>query len=326
MRLGRWLLVLALLLAAGCELRPERIEEELSPSMVIRLAAPVGEEATLWMDPHGRAWIGSAQGLRVVDPRTAATLTQAELQGRAVPRVVAEGEEGVYVRIGDHLLALDRTTLEIRAQRQERATRPVAVDPRQRYLYVGTETGAVFGLDPRSLQPLWAWPRLGLEATALTSSPEADRLYLALWGAAEEGEGAARILTRDVQTGRVLGTISLVAPLRTLTTDAAGVLYGVAGDEARGAVVALRPTAEGLRILWRRALRDLDPPARPQLQLAPDGQRLALFAPGEEGGVSLVDTRTGERRGRVRETPLDLAFGTNGELYLLYAEEMRVVR
>ncbi|HEV2132575.1 MAG TPA: hypothetical protein VGR27_15780, partial [Longimicrobiaceae bacterium] len=185
----------------------------------------------------------------------------------------------------------------------------------------------VYGLDPRSLEPRWAWPRLGLDAEALASSPEGDRLYLALREpAGTGGAGATRVLTRDVQTGRVLAETLLPFAVRLLTTDAAGRVYALLEDNAGGAVAALQPGAVGLRVLWQRSLLSLGLAAPVELRVSPPGDRLALFTGERERGLHLLDARTGESLGRLHEGPLDAAPGADGVLYLLYQEEIRILR
>ncbi len=67
-----------------------------------------------------------------------------------------------------------------------------------------------------------------------------------------------------------------------------------------------------------------EPPA--ELRVSPTGERVVLFAPRGEGPLRVLDARTGEPLGRVEQGPLDADFGPDGALYLLYGEEIRVVR
>ncbi|CAN5844526.1 hypothetical protein BH23GEM7_BH23GEM7_05640 [soil metagenome] len=324
-RLRWWLLALALLGGSGCEWH---VGGEPRPAAVIMLGARVGPGAALGVDDEGRLWVAAGDSLRVMDAASGQLLASAAI-GAAGPLHLMGGQgegEGMYLRAGERLLALDGATGEPRAEREVPATHVLTLDPRGRHVYEGMVSGTVYGLDPRTLEPRWAWPRLGRDATALASSPEGDRLYLALREPAEAGAGTTRVLTRDVQTGRVLAETPLPFSVQSLAADAAGTVYALLGDDAGGLVAALRPGGDGLRVQWQRPLLSLGLAEPAELRVAPSGDRLALFTRDRERGLQLLDARTGEPLGRLGEGPLDAASGADGVLYLLYEEEIRILR
>ncbi|MDP9349893.1 MAG: hypothetical protein M3P24_12255, partial [Gemmatimonadota bacterium] len=62
-----------------------------------------------------------------------------------------------------------------------------------------------------------------------------------------------------------------------------------------------------------------------RLVVSPDGDRLALVLPEEDGGIArLVDARTDRVLRSSRPGTLDAAFAPDGSLWLLRADEIRV--
>ncbi|HEV2131601.1 MAG TPA: PQQ-binding-like beta-propeller repeat protein, partial [Longimicrobiaceae bacterium] len=274
-RLRWWLLALGLLGGGGCDWRGGG---EPQPTAVIMLATRFGPGAALGVDGEGRLWVAAGDSLRVMDAASGQLLASAAIPAADPLHLMAGEERGMYLRAGERLLALDGATGEPRAEREVAAAHPVTIDPRGRHVYEAMVSGTVYGLDPRTLEPSWAWPRLGLDAAALASSPEGDRLYLALREpAGTGGAGATRVLTRDVQTGRVLAETLLPFSATVLAADAAGMVYALLEDDVGGAVAALQPGAEGLRVLWQRSLLSLGLAGPVELRISPPGDRLALF-------------------------------------------------
>ncbi|HEX5727669.1 MAG TPA: hypothetical protein VFX98_19515, partial [Longimicrobiaceae bacterium] len=83
---------------------------------------------------------------------------------------------------------------------------------------------------------------------------------------------------------------------------------------------------EGLRTAWEVGLGALGLGGRVELRVSPRGDRVAVFAPGDRGGLRVLDARTGRELARTREAPLDAAFGVGGRLFLLGERELRVAR
>jgi hypothetical protein len=290
------------------------------------LEHPAGEGARFSLGPDGWAWIAEQGALRVVDPATGVDRSRVEIGGRTVPRIVGQMGDRFYIRTPGRVLSVDAASGEMRAERQDQDITAIALDPRGRHLYTATRFGAVLGLRPRSLRPQWAWPKLGIEATAAVSSPEGDRLYVALSARAEASEGRTRIVTRDVQTGRILNEAPVPVPFVTLATDAAGTIYGLADGEGSGAIWAFSDGPDGLQPLWRQSLRSLGLRDSVEMRVAPRGGRLAVFDAGEEGRLYLLDAATGEIRGMWRPAPLDAAFATTGPLYLLRTDAIEIIQ
>ncbi|MBA4155904.1 MAG: PQQ-binding-like beta-propeller repeat protein [Gemmatimonadetes bacterium] len=274
------------------------------------------------MDSRSRLWVGYPGELQALDT-TGAVRVRTALDAGGPLRIVGNGSARLYVRAGDELLSVDEETGEVRMRRGEIGGAVVALDPRGRHLYLATEAGAVFGLHPRLLRPLWAWSRLGRRATAIDSSPEGDRLYLALAGEGDSPPG--EILVRDVQTGRVLASVQLSGAVRELVVGPTGILFLVLVEDGGASLAALRPGPHGLTELWRHAPGNDAPPGTPQIRVSGTGGDLAAFVPGA-AGLRVLDAHTGEVGLRTDDAPRDAAFGADGSLYLLFAEEIRVLR
>lgn len=296
---------------------------ELGPALPVvdRFALPSDSLSTLFVDSLGRTWLGGPEGLRVLEGGR--EVRRVPVEGEGAPRVLGAMGGRLLVRTGERVLALDPRGAEPRAERGEVRGR-VLRDVRGRFLLVASPSGEVRGLDPRSLEPLWVWPSLG-ETSAAALSPEGDRVYLAV----SRDEGAAALLSRDLQTGRALRGEDLSADVEWLEAGPRGELFALvdARGGGEGSVVALAPGGAGLASLWRRSLRSLRLEGEVEARLAPGGTRLVLFAPGNDAGLRVLDAETGEPRGSVRGPVRDAAFAADGaSLYLLTGSEVRVVR
>lgn len=296
-------------------------EHPPAPALVLRLELPraVQAPATLHVDSAGRLWIADRAGVDGLD--TAGAPLLAEPPELAAAQLLGFSAGRLYVRAGDELITLDEAG-RVRARRGGVGAGPMALDPRARHVYWATDAGAVFGLEPRLLRPLWAWPRLGRAVAALAVSPQGDRLYQAL--DPRPGE-PPRLLVRDVQTGRVLQELPLPAPARALAAAPGGALYALLADGDAAQVLALRPGgAEGLQIAWQQAVPLAPAAAPPRLRASPHGERLALAAPGAE--LRLLEAADGTLAARVADAPLDADYAPDGTLYVLFEGEVRGIR
>lgn len=277
-----------------------------------RIPLPDSVATTLAVAPDGRLWLGAPGTLRVLEPG-GATVRMAP--AAAAPRPLAIAGGWALLDDGDTLRLLEEATL--RAVGATAASAAVHLDVRGRWLFTGAASGAVMIHEPDSLRLIAAWPSAGRPATAITGSPEGDRVYLALGGE------SATVLTRDLQTGRVLRSDDFAAPFASLAADSAGNLYGVVGGEGDAALLSLRPWGPQLELRWRVRTPG---GAEARLILDPGGRRLALLVPGaNENGLRVYDAEAGDLLGTLPEPPLDAAFDPAGRLLLLYPGEIRVV-
>lgn len=270
---------------------------------------------TFSIGDDGRQWLGVSGSVGIRDPGGA--LVTLRVPGTEAPAVEGWIEGSAYLRSGDTLSVMPADGDSVTAVRGDFGANPLLVDVRGRALLQGARSGAVLAHDPRTLAPVWAWAALGSATTALAGSPEGDRVYQAL---ASSG-GDARLLIRDLQTGRELASVELPAPLALLAAGADGTLYGMAREGRRAAIVALRPARNDLELVWRRVLPmsgEAD-----AVRLAVAGQRLAVWGLGPRVGLRLLATRTGEIVARTRVDPRDAAFGRGAELWALYPGEIR---
>lgn len=209
--------------------------------------------------------------------------------------------------------------------REMRATRLMSghplLDPRGRAVFMAGASGEVMIFDTDSLAAISAWPSLDRPATALTASPEGDRVYLAL----ENEDGSGTILTRDLQTGRILAEQSLPAAITALLADASGTLYILQPDADETVISAWQPRRRELSRRWR--VRVAGDAARAGLRVGPDGRLLLLSSTLDtETGLHILDAETGSLLGSSPDRPLDAAFTPDGRILLLYPGEVRVVR
>ena len=284
----------------------------------IPLLEPVGEGATLAVDSLERAWVGGAGAISVLDS-----------VGRPVARIPVETEVPArllwtvngspYARAGDRLLRLAADSPGVAATR--RAEAPYARDPRGRWIYTATRGGSILGLDPVTLQTRWGWPDVGSRVTALAVSPYGDRVYAALAGSAPN-EVEAGVEVRDAISGRPFAHFVTGVEVRALEAGPAGTLYALAGPD----VLALRHGPGGLTRAWAAGFGRLDLRRADALRVSPTGERVAVLARGEGGGVRILDARTGLEVGRTDEAPLDVAFDFGGRLWMLGPREIRVAR
>jgi hypothetical protein len=291
--------------------------ETLTELEVVERRALIGAEfTTLHVASDGGIWLGWAGGFLVHDDDGAIT-AEVPVDAAPAPVVVAALGDAIVARTAGDSIALLRTGVD---------THPMVFvagepfpDVRSRWLFIGARSGAVLIYEPDSLVLVSAWGSLDAPTTALTGSPEGDRLYQAL-----EMDGGT-ILTRDVQTGRVLRTSLFAAPFHQLLADRAGNLFGVIGEGRDAAVISLRPWGPELELRWRErvpaAARDT------RIRLSPAGDRLAVISGGgNEKGLRVLDAETGTTLGHLPDPPLDAAFDPAGRLLLLYPGELRVVR
>ncbi|HEX7239836.1 MAG TPA: hypothetical protein VF263_06195 [Longimicrobiaceae bacterium] len=310
-------LLAALLLLSGAACRGE--EEHVDSGRRIPLPAPAGSRASLALDPGGRLWL--ADGGRLVSLDTAGAVVSSAALGTDAPaRIVGFDTLAVYVRAGSRILAVAVDTPRVRGRRAGVPAGGFAPDPPGGDAYVLVRGGGVLGLAPGSLRPRWGWPERGAPGTALAVSPLRDRVYLALGG-----DDGARVLTRDRETGRVLSTTPVSAPVRELHAGADGTVYALL-ESGRGEVVALVPGPEGLAVRWRTSVRSLGLGDSARVVVSPAGDRLAVLAPEEGGGrVRVLDAATGEERAR-EDGVVDAAWAPDGTLHLLGGREVRVAR
>lgn len=271
-----------------------------------------------------RVWIGAPGQVRAADPAGRFAWPPIATGSEALPVVVGNWGNLLFARAGKQLIVADASTGRVEAVRDGMGANHTVPDPLQRFLFVATPSGAVLGLNPRTLETAWAWPRLGRRTTAAAMSPEGDRFYMVV--AAGNGNAGPVLLVRDAQTGRIMGSRALPFPLSRMETTRQGLLVGVGGEDGETDVLlVLRPAANGAEILWRRRAGSLavEPPLR--LYVDPTGRRLAVSGAGGEG-MRVLNASTGRTIGTVHPAPRDAAFGNNGVLYALVAGELRVYR
>jgi hypothetical protein len=304
-------------LLAGC-----REEGKALPSTrKVALPAPAGAGASLRVDASGREWIVSAGQAMVVDTGAAPRVSRmAAGPGTPLPVPMWDLTGRLYADSSRTALA----EIAVRSGSRPpgiRLTGPVARDPRGRWIYATLRHAGVVGLRADSLRLLWGWPHAGPAATALAASPLGDRVYLALDASEPEGT-EPRVQVRDQQTGRVLADVKQPMPARSLVAGRDGFLYGYAEADGAGAVFSLRHVPDGLEERWRTTLRHAGLTAPAALRVSPTWQRLAVFG---EGGVRLLDARTGTVVGHLNERPRDAAFDARGRLHLLYDTRTEVI-
>jgi hypothetical protein len=314
-RAGRWratvMVMAGIVMLSGCRREPP----ELPVAEVVSI--PVPEATTLHVGRDGRLWVGDSTAVTILDGGEIVVRT-AIAPGEA-PRVVGESDGHLLMRRGSTaVLIFDPASGELLANSV--ITGEPLLDVRGRWVFVAAGSGAVLIHEPDTLALISAWASLGIASTALAASPEGDRIYHAL---AEDG--AATILTRDLQTGRTLRTSAFSAPFLHLTADRQGNLVGVVGGDDEAAVISLRPWGRELELRWRTRLSS--PASSAAVHLSPDGARVAVLTPGDsKTGLHVLDGETGKAIGRLSEHPLDARFDARGRLLLLFPGELRIVR
>jgi hypothetical protein len=305
------LMMTVVIALSGCR----RAAPELSIAEVIPI--PVAGATTLHIGGDGRLWVGEETAVTILDGGEVVTRTA--ISPGAVPRAAGESPAHLLMRRASaSLLIFDRASGELLADSGP-AGEPL-LDVRGRWVFVATAGGAVLIHEPATLTVTSAWAALGMVSTALAASPEGDRIYHAL-----SEDGAATVLTRDLQTGRTLRTSAFSAPFLELTADRQGNLVGVVGGEDDAAVISLRPWGQELELRWRT--RFSSSASATSIHLSPDGDRVAVLTPGDsKTGLHLLDGETGRMLGRLSEHPLDAGFDARGRLLLLFPGEVRIVR
>ena len=175
-----------------------------------------------------------------------------------------------------------------------------------------TVTGVRSLHHPDTLAPEWGWAARATPSTALAISPEGDRVYQAV--VEDEGDDA-RLLVRDLQTGRVLHVMTAVAPLEHLEVDRRGWVYGLEQGRRGRAVVALQPRGGEVETVWRHELAGESDRSPGRLAIGRD--RVAVWGVGEEEDLLLLTTEDGSVVGRSAPAPLDGAFDPDGSLWVL---------
>jgi hypothetical protein len=299
-----------LVVLAGCP----AVEPELG--VVERIPVPAEGVETLHAAASGDLW-GGAPGEFIVLARGEAALRVA-LSSAHTPRVVAERDGRLFVSLGPDSLLSVETGPGDSITTAASAGIPY-LDVRGRVVFFGAASGAVLLHDISTLSRISAWPSLDAPTTALTGTAEGDRIYQAI----EEGGGGV-ILTRDLQTGRILRTNHFPAPFHQLEVDRAGNLVGLIGGGSAAGLVSLRPRGDELELRWRERLAGTADET--SFRISPDGARIALVTQGvTKSGLRVLNTETGNPLGRVDEPPRDAAFDASGRLLLLYPGEIRVV-
>jgi hypothetical protein len=303
------LLVAGLLLAACARVAPlaEQLPDARHPAPpALPGGLLVGAGDTLWALAGDTLWSflpGEAPRPRGQAPPAAA--------------LVGAGEERLYLAATGRLHAFSPADDSVRAV--SRATgSTAALDPHGRFVLLAGPRGEVMGLTPRALLSSWAWPRLGSRSAALVVGADGARVYHALH-AAEPGP-ASRILTRDFQTGRVLGEVELRGWTLAAARGPGGELFLLQWRPEGSDLVALRPLGRRMQPLWRRELEPTGAPAAAQLVVA--GER--LWVVDREAGSALVIGRgEGGLLARVGFAPGGVAAaGRDGSVWVLAPGEL----
>ncbi|HEU4558907.1 MAG TPA: hypothetical protein VFS20_13700 [Longimicrobium sp.] len=308
----RLALALAAALAAGA---CRNTTDTLRTLESVSLRDSVAADATLWLDPSGRVWIGGPGRVTAFDS-TGQALGGMKVPLSGTPQILWSRPGHAWLRTAGAAVVVDAAG---RQTGLRRSGAPVAADPRGRWIYSATGTGSVLGLAPESLGARWGWPDAGSAVSSLAVSPLGDRVYVALAGS-ERNNVAPAIQVRDALSGRLLSTFPTSSGIKELQVGPDGTLYGVLG----GSVVALRHGRDGLKQLWARELGGLDRDDPNVLRVSPDGKRLAVVARGRE--LHLLATGDGKVLEESKRAPRDAAWDASGRLWVLGAREIRIVR
>lgn len=304
------MLAATILLASAC-----RKTDTLRTLERVALRDSVAADATLWLDPAGRVWIGGPGALAAFDS-TGRPLERIAVPLKGTPEILWSWRGRTYLRTPTAAAVLDSSGRQAGVRR---SGAPVAADPRGRWVYTASRTGSVMGLAPESLGARWGWPDAGSAVTALAVSPLGDRVYVALAGSDARGVTPG-IEIRDALSGRLLSTFQTDAGLKALTAGPDGTLYGVLG----GTVVALRHGPEGLKQIWSRDLGGIGHADPGVVRVSPDGKRVAVLARGRE--LHLLAAADGKVLEESKRAPRDAAWDAAGRLWVLGARELRIVR
>lgn len=298
---------------AACGEAGDRLRTQ--PVLVHGLSAPV----SLHVDVDGRFWIGTV-GAIAVPTGGGSERAMLEVPGDVASELVAASDGALYVRSGDLLARVNRSAPAVSAQRPGFGLAPVLLDVRDRFLLQGAASGAVLGFSPDSLRPVWGWAARGAPTTALAMTLEGDILWQALAPAGTR----ALLLERDVQTGRILDEHRVFGRILSLASTPSGDVLSLSLDGDRILALRLRPRGDRLTPVWRSTYR-LEGEAEPVVRYASAPDLLAVFRPGSESGLRVVDAEAGRVIGSVDETPLDAVFSPGGDLYVLTPREVRRV-
>lgn len=298
-----WLKAVVAMLVTACA-----ATEELPAEAWSELPPDVAAAETLLVDSAGRAWVGLAGGLARV--RAADSAAVLPLGGSSAARVLALAGDRAFVASGDDALLISADSLAVLERREGTRTDALLWERQTGHLLQGTASGAVMAHDAETLRPVWAWAALGNPVSAMAASPFGDRVYMAV--EAPTGTGGGQLLTRDLQTGRILDRSAVSQPLDALVAAGHQRLYGLTRGSA-GAVIALSPGSR-MEVVWQRGLREMGLAWPASLGVSADGQWLAVAA--GESGMRLLDA-DGNVRGGVERPVRDAAFGPDGSLYLL---------
>ena len=278
----------------------------------------VVDPVSLHVDADGTPWIGGP-GAVVTRQRSGAGASL-EIPEEGRPEFVAASDAALYLRAGDVLARIDRSGPAVSARRPGFGGAAVIRDVRGRFLVQGAASGAVLGFSPDSLQPLWGWAARGAPTSALAMTAEGD----VLWQALAPPGTRALLLERDVQTGRILDEHRVFGRILALASTPSGDVLTLGADGDRLLALRLRPRGASLTPVWRSTLR-LEGDAAPVVRYAPGPDRLAVFRPGSDSGLRVVDAEAGRVIGSIEETPIDAVFAADGGLYLHTAREVRRV-
>lgn len=291
-------------------------EEQLRTESL--LVHGVVDPVSLHIDADGTPWIG-APGV-VAAREAGGAVASLEMSDEGRPEFVAASDAVLYLRTGEVLTRVDPGGAVITARRPGFGGAAVLLDVRGRFVAQGAASGAVLGFSPDSLQPLWGWAARGAPTSALAMTAEGD----VLWQALAPPGTRALLLERDVQTGRILDEHRVFGRILALASTPSGDVLTLGADGDRLLALRLRPRGASLTPVWRSTLR-LEGDAAPVVRYAPGPDRLAVFRPGSESGLRVVDAEAGRVIGLVEETPIDAVFSSDGGLYLLTPREVRRV-
>lgn len=292
--------------------------------VVQRIPLPDSTATILLMDSGERFWVGAPGRITGVDS-TGSIVAEVVLPTTSPLDWVAASPARLYFLAGR---ALGNAALPDRGSSSvvgpqivslEVPADAVALDPRDRYVFRTAEYGSLIAHDADTMQPLWGWGAVGGPATAITSTPGGERVYMGI-----ARENGAELLGRDAQTGRTLRRMNLPHAPRALFTGPDGSVYALGwDDEGEGSVLGLRWNGGELEVAWRRSLGDLElrPPLR--ADLSPSGRLLAILSVRDEAGLQIIDVEAGETVDRLRTLALDLAFDGLDRIFLLAAGEIR---
>jgi hypothetical protein len=290
----------------------------------LSLSLPPGT-TSLAFDGEGRLWVTWDRGLVIAQGSgmNAAPLElELELELQQPLRLLGSMAGRMHVRTATEVATLDDGG-QVRMRSAVAPGELFARDPLGRHLYVATDLGAVLGLDPRLLRPIWGWPRLGAPTTAMAANELGDRLYLALCGGPAD---SARVVERDVQTGRVRSELFLAEPVLALAAGSPGWLFGLVAADGHSWVLGFRAAGGEMRLAWRRSIGPAEAAGALHLAASAEAPWVAVFGAGSPGGVLVLDEGTGTPLGQWRVSTRDLGFGPNGWAYLLGDGEVWVIR